>query len=58
MGTVVQSDSLDDIFHAARAAADAIADEGSQRISLSLKVDIRLDKEIDMVMKLRSVGRE
>jgi uncharacterized protein (TIGR00106 family) len=58
MGTVVEADSLDRIFEAAKAAAEAIASEGSQRISLSLKVDIRHDKDISMGSKLRSVGRD
>ncbi|MGA1793237.1 MAG: MTH1187 family thiamine-binding protein [Thermoplasmatota archaeon] len=57
MGTVIEAGSLEEIFSAARAAVDAVAGEGSQRISLSLKVDIRFDKDISMDSKIRSLGR-
>ena len=56
MGTVVQSDSIDHIFQAAKAASDAISEAGSQRISMSIKVDIRYDKELTMSSKLKAVG--
>jgi uncharacterized protein (TIGR00106 family) len=38
MGTVVQSDDLDKIFDCAKKAVEAVRNEGSERISLSLKV--------------------
>jgi uncharacterized protein (TIGR00106 family) len=57
MGTVIEAGTLDQIFSAARAAVEAIAEEGSERISLSLKVDIRTDKEITMDSKMRSIDR-
>ena len=57
MGTIVESDTLDEIFMASKAAVDAIAGEGSERISLTLKIDIRLDKDITMDTKLRAVGK-
>ena len=57
MGTIIEAGSLEEIFSAARAAVDAVAGEGSQRISLSLKVDIRFDKDISMDSKVRSIGR-
>ena len=57
MGTILESGSLDEIFNAAKAAVDAVEDEGSERISLTLKVDIRFDKNITMDSKLRSVGK-
>lgn len=56
MGTILQSSSLDEIFDVSKAAADAIADAGSKRISMSLKVDIRLDKDITMDSKMAAVG--
>ena len=56
MGTVLQSDSLDEIFRVAKDASEAIRQEDSERISLSLKVDMRYDKDMTMVSKLRSVG--
>ncbi|MGA1819660.1 MAG: MTH1187 family thiamine-binding protein [Thermoplasmatota archaeon] len=57
MGTVIEAGTLEEIFSAARAAVDAVAEEGSQRISLSLKVDIRFDREISMDSKIRSLER-
>ncbi|MFO8051714.1 MAG: MTH1187 family thiamine-binding protein [Thermoplasmatota archaeon] len=56
MGTIVQSGSIQEIFDAAEAAAEAIHREGSDRISLSLKIDIRHDKDITMASKLGAVG--
>ena len=57
MGTIIEAGTLDEIFNASKAAVDAIAGEGSARISLSLKIDIRLDKDIAMGSKLKAVGR-
>jgi len=57
MGTVIEAATLEEIFSAARAAVDAVAEEGSERISLSLKVDIRMDRDISMDSKMRSIGR-
>lgn len=57
MGTIIEADSLHEIFDASEAAVEAVAGEGSERISLSLKVDIRLDKEITMDSKLKAVER-
>lgn len=55
MGTVIQSERLDDIFRCAKAAVEAVRNEGSDRISLTLKVDIRYDRDISMSSKLRSI---
>ena len=57
MGTVLEASSLEEIFDSAKAAVDAVAGEGAMRISMSLKVDIRFDKEISMGSKLASLGR-
>jgi uncharacterized protein (TIGR00106 family) len=57
MGTVIEAETLEELFSAARAAVDAVAEEGSERISLSLKVDIRLDRDISMDSKMSSIGR-
>jgi uncharacterized protein (TIGR00106 family) len=56
MGTVVESPDLEGLFEAASKAVEAVRDEGAQRISLSLKVDIRYDKDITMASKLASMG--
>ena len=55
MGTVIQSESLQSIFDCSRSAVEAIRKEGSDRISLNLKVDIRFDKDIDFESKLKAV---
>jgi uncharacterized protein (TIGR00106 family) len=55
MGTVIQSEDLQSIFDCSRAAVEAVRKEGSERISLSLKVDIRYDKDIDFNSKLEAV---
>ncbi|MBN1539256.1 MAG: MTH1187 family thiamine-binding protein [Candidatus Thermoplasmatota archaeon] len=57
MGTILEAATLDEMFRAAEAAVEAVKAEGSQRISLSLKVDIRFDRDISMDSKMRSVGR-
>ncbi len=56
MGTVLESPTLEGIFEAARRSVEAVRDEGSQRISLTLKVDIRYDKETNMAYKMASLG--
>jgi uncharacterized protein (TIGR00106 family) len=56
MGTVVEAASLDEIFNAAKAGVEAVSVEGSMRISLSLKVDIRLDKDMTMASKMDAVA--
>ncbi len=55
MGTVIQSEDLQSIFDCSRAAVEAVRKEGSERISLSLKVDIRYDKDIDFRTKMEAV---
>jgi uncharacterized protein (TIGR00106 family) len=55
MGTVIQSRDLEEIFQCARAAVEAVRKEGSDRISLSLKVDIRYDKDISFETKIDAV---
>ncbi|MFW3147115.1 MAG: MTH1187 family thiamine-binding protein [Thermoplasmatota archaeon] len=55
MGTVVEAEDLRSIFDAAEAGANAVAREGAKRISISVKVDMRLDKEITMESKMVSL---
>ncbi len=56
MGTVLESPTLEGLFEAASKAVEAVRDEGAQRISLTLKVDIRYDKDITMSSKMASLG--
>jgi uncharacterized protein (TIGR00106 family) len=55
MGTIIESDDLDTIFLCAKSAAMAVREEGSDRISLSLKVDMRFDKEMNMMTKMEAL---
>lgn len=55
MGTIVEAVDLRSIFDAAEAAAKAVAEEGAMRISVTVKVDMRLDKEISMESKTGAV---
>ena len=56
MGTVIESDNLTSIFRLAECAVDEVRKEGSERISLCLKVDIRYDRNITMESKMKSLG--
>lgn len=58
MGTVLESPTLEGIFEAARRSVEAVRDEGAQRISLTIKVDIRYDKETNMASKMASLGSD
>ncbi len=55
MGTVLQSDDIQKIFDCSKTAIEAIRREGSDRISLSLKIDIRYDKDITFESKLKAL---
>ncbi len=55
MGTIIQSEDLSSIFNVAEKAVEAVREEGSDRISLSLKVDIRYDKDMTFKSKLKAV---
>lgn len=56
MGTVLEAPDLGSIFRAVEDAHDAVREAGGQRISISLKVDARYDKEASAEAKLRSIG--
>ncbi len=56
MGTVLEAPDLGAIFRAVQDAHDAVREAGGQRISITLKVDARYDKEATAEGKLRSIG--
>lgn len=56
MGTVLEASDLHSILEAVEAAHDAVRAEGGERISISLKVDARYDKDATSEGKLRSIG--
>lgn len=54
MSTIIEG-SLDDVFLAIRAIHEAPFHSGARRVSTSIKIDDRRDKEGSSVQKLRSV---
>src|SRR5512136_824737 len=56
MGTVIEAPDLPTLFRAVEAAHDAVRAAGGERISISLKVDARYDKDGTAEGKLRSIG--
>ena len=56
MGTVLEAPDLGSILRAVEAAHDAVRAAGGERISISLKVDARYDKDASAEEKLRSIG--
>ncbi len=55
MGTVLETTSLDEIFKAVKAAHEALAKEGIQRIVTHLTIDDRRDRPKGMKEKIESV---
>jgi uncharacterized protein (TIGR00106 family) len=56
MGTVLEAPDLGSVFRAVEDAHDAVRAAGGQRISITLKVDARYDKDASAEAKLRSIG--
>jgi uncharacterized protein (TIGR00106 family) len=56
MGTVLEAQDLASIFRAVEQAHDAVRAAGGERISITLKVDARYDKDASAEAKLRSIG--
>jgi uncharacterized protein (TIGR00106 family) len=56
MGTVLEAPDLASIFRAVEQAHDAVRAAGGERISISIKVDARYDKDASAEAKLRSIG--
>lgn len=54
MSTIIEG-SLEDVFAAIRAIHEAPFQSGAQRVSTSIKIDDRRDKESSSEQKLRSV---
>jgi len=54
MSTIIEG-SLDDVLSAIRAIHEAPFQQGAQRVSTSIKIDDRRDKESSSEQKLRSV---
>jgi uncharacterized protein (TIGR00106 family) len=56
MSTQIESDNLDDIFQAIRAAHNSAKSAGAKRIISTIKIDERLDKPNTLEEKVQSVN--
>ena len=54
MGTIVQG-RMDRLLEAAQAMHQAVLDAGAQRVSTTIHIDDRRDKEVTLYSKLKSV---
>ncbi|MHA1364700.1 MAG: MTH1187 family thiamine-binding protein [Candidatus Freyarchaeota archaeon] len=55
MSTVVEAETLDEIFNAAKLAHEAILKMGAKRVTTSLRIDDRRDKEATAETKLKAI---
>ena len=55
MSTVLEAETLEEIFEAVKRAYNAIVDMGAKRIHIDLRIDHRLDKEATIESKKRAV---
>ncbi|MGB4697809.1 MAG: MTH1187 family thiamine-binding protein [Methanothrix sp.] len=58
MSTAVEAKSLQELFDLTEKASDRLVQMGVKRIITSIRIDMRLDKEISMQSKLSRVGSE
>ncbi len=57
MGTILESENLDNIFEAIKVASDAIFELGEKRVQTILKIDDRRDKIGTIESKVESAKR-
>jgi uncharacterized protein (TIGR00106 family) len=57
MGTILESDSIDKIYEAAKRLVEAVHRLGVKRIEVVLKIDSRKDKDAKLEEKLESVRK-
>jgi uncharacterized protein (TIGR00106 family) len=57
MGTILESESIDEIFEASKIIIETVHRLGVKRVEAILKIDSRTDKRQTMDEKLRSVER-
>jgi len=55
MSTVMEAETLEEIFEAVKRAYNAIVDMGARRIHIDLRIDHRLDKDATIESKKRAV---
>ncbi len=56
MGTIIEAETLEQIFNAVKKAHQAIADMGAERIITEIKIDDRRDKEITAEDKIKKIS--
>lgn len=56
MGTIIEAESLNDIFMAVKSAHEAMFELGINRVVTELKMDDRRDKESTVESKLKAVN--
>ncbi len=57
MGTVLESDNIDQIYDAAKSIMEVVHKLGVNRVEVILKIDSRRDKNKKMEEKIESVNR-
>jgi uncharacterized protein (TIGR00106 family) len=57
MGTVLESDSIDKIYDAAKSMMEVVHNLGVNRVEVILKIDSRRDKDKKMEEKMESINK-
>lgn len=57
MGTILESESIDIIYNAAKKIMETVHNLGVNRVEVILKVDSRKDKDIKLEEKIESINR-
>lgn len=57
MGTILESDSIDKIYDAAKKMSEVVHNLGVGRVEVILKIDSRNDKQKNMQEKLDSINK-
>lgn len=57
MGTILESDSIDEIFEASKRVIEAMHMMGVKRVETILKIDSRVDKKSTLEGKMDSVNK-
>ena len=58
MGTLLESDDLEKLFNAIKDAHEAVLKKGAERVSTSIKIDDRRDKDRSISDKVNSVNQK
>lgn len=58
MGTIIETENLDEIFIALKAAHEAVFNAGAERVATSIKIDERRDKNKTSKDKITSVTQK